>query len=75
MAIGAEDYEPGGGFTAQVAVAGAGSITYRTLVGTEDVTEDGLEAGATISGPGGIPVVLRAVRAASTVTSIVVGVL
>ena len=58
--IGTDDYENGEGFTCQV--ASAGSLTYRTLEGLEDLTEPGLSVGDTIVGPGGIPVVLRAVR-------------
>ena len=70
---GGQSYENERGFTCQVSSAGA--ITYRTLFGDEDQTEAGLAAGASIVGPGGVPVVLRAVRSTSTVTGIVIGIL
>ena len=71
VTIGADDYVFGGGFTVQAVTAG--DITFRCLGDTEDQTITGLAAGDTITGPGGIPVVLEAVRGTSTVTSIVAG--
>ncbi|MCY4318378.1 MAG: hypothetical protein OXE76_04140 [Alphaproteobacteria bacterium] len=68
---GAEDFVLDSGFTCQVETAG--DLVYRTLLGTEDQTVRGLAVGDTITGPGGIPVVLRAIRASSTVTSVVIG--
>lgn len=73
VAIGADDFELETGFTCQVSTAG--SITYRTLFGDADQTEAGLQAGASIVGPGGVPVLLKAVRGSSTVTGIVIGIL
>lgn len=73
VAIGADDYVHEAGFTCQVAAAG--SLTYRTLHGTQDLTEAGLSVGDTISGPGGIPVLLKAIRGSSTVTSVVIGII
>lgn len=73
VTIAADDFELPAGFTCQV--GSAGNITYRTLEGSEDQTETGLAIGDSIVGPGGIPVVLRAVRGSSTVTSIVIGIL
>lgn len=73
VAIGTEDFELESGFTCQVSTAG--SLTYRTLTGEADQTENGLAVGDTITGPGGVPVVLRTVRGSSTVTGIVIGVL
>ena len=70
--ISADDYERAGGFTCQAATAG--SLTYRTLHGRADQTEANLAIGDTITGPGGIPVVLSAVRSSSTVTSVVIGI-
>ena len=69
--IASDDFVRGAGFTCQA--GSAGSITYRTVAGETDQTESGLSAGDTIVGPGGIPVLLEAVRGSSTVTSIVVG--
>ena len=71
--ISAADFVDDRGFTVQAAEAG--SLTYRTLYGDADETEAGLAAGHTIAGPGGIPVVCRAVRATSSVGSIVIGLL
>ena len=71
--ISSDDYENDNGFTCQVATAG--NITYRTLHGEADQTESGLAVGDVVAGPGGVPVVLVAVRASSTVTSIVVGII
>ena len=73
VAIGADDFVLESGFTCQVAVAG--DLTYRTLDGTADLTEANLTAGATIVGPGDIPVVLSAIRGASSVSSVVIGIL
>ena len=72
VAIGTVDYELDTGFICQVATVG--DLTYRTLDGSADLTETGLAVGAVISAAG-IPVVLRAVRGSSTVTSIVIGIL
>ena len=71
VTIGTDDFEVHGGFTCQA--GSAGNITYRTLFGSEDQTETGLSAGDSIVGPGGVPVLLSAVRGSSTVTSIVIG--
>ena len=71
--ISSDDYVNDAGFTCQV--ANAGNLTYLTLHGETDQTESGLAVGDVISGPGGVPVVLRAVRATSTVTNIVVGII
>ena len=67
--IGAADYELESGFICQAATAG--SLIYRTLEGSADQTET-VAVGAVI-GVGNVPVVLRAVRGTSSVTSIVVG--
>ena len=72
VTIGTEDYELPGGF---ICVAGStGSLVYRTLIGSADQTETIAAAGDSIN-VAGIPVVLVAVRGASTVTSIVIGIL
>lgn len=71
--ISAADFVHEEGFTCQVATAG--DLAYRTLHGAADLTEKALAIGDTVAGPGGIPVILRAVRTSSTVTSIVVGIL
>ena len=71
--ISAADFVREQGFTCQA--ANGGNLTYRTLEGAQDETENGLSAGDTIVGPGGIPVILSAVRSTSTVTSIVIGIL
>ena len=71
VAIGSDDFTLEFGFTCQV--ASTGNLTYRTLEGEADQTESSLAVGDTITGPGGIPVLLRAVRGSSTVTSIVIG--
>ena len=70
--IGTDDYELATGFICQVATAG--DLTYRTLDGEADQAETGLAIGDTIN-VGGVPVILVAVRGASTVTSVVVGIL
>ena len=69
--VSTDDYVREEGFICQVAAAG--SLTYRTLEGDADQTENGLAVGDTIN-VGGIPVALQLVRSSSTVTSIVVGV-
>ncbi len=69
-----DDLVISGGFICQA--VGAGDIVYRTLHGTEDVTET-VAAGAVI-GVGSHPVLLRAVRSTAggtSVSSIVVGTL
>ena len=68
-----DDFVRPAGFTCQAATAG--NLTYRTLHGQADQTENNLAIGDTITGPGGIPVVLSAVRSSSTVTSVVVGII
>ena len=68
--IAADDYVLPQGFLCQV--GSAGNITYRTISGDVDQTEDGLTAGDII-GVGNHPVLLRAVRGSSTITSIIVG--
>ena len=70
--ISAADYVNESGFICQV--VDAGDLTYHTLYGAGDVSETGLAAGDTIS-VSGVPVLLRAVRATSTVTEIAVGIL
>ena len=70
--ITSNDYVNERGFICQVSAAG--NLTYRTLEGQADQTENGLEVGATVN-VGGIPVIMQAVRASSTVTGIVVGIL
>ena len=72
IAIGTEDFVLDTGFICQVATVG--NLTYRTLTGAADQTEASLAVGDVIA-VCGIPVVLRAVRGSSTVTSIVIGVL
>ena len=76
VAIGAADFVLESGFTCQAAAAG--NIQYRTLKGEQDTTENGLAVGDTITGPGGIPVVLRAIRGTgggtTTVASVVIGI-
>lgn len=72
VTIGSDDFELASGFTC---AAGAdGTVDYRTLEGDEDQTET-LAAGAAITGPGGIPVILRAVRGTSTAASIIIGII
>ena len=66
------DFVRESGFTCQAAAAG--SITYRTLEGQSDLTET-VAVGDTISGPGGVPVILQAVRGSSAVKQFVVGVI
>ena len=70
--ISSDDYINANGFVCQVAVAG--NLTYQTLHGSADQTETGLSIGDAIH-VAGIPVLLKAVRASSTVTSITVGIL
>lgn len=72
VAIAADDFELESGFTCQV--SSAGDITYRTLFGDVDLTENGLAAGDTIVGPGGVPVMIRVVRGSSSITGIVIGI-
>ena len=72
VTVGADDLEFPSGVIVQVATAG--NLTYRTLVGTADQTESGLAIGDTIN-VASIPVVIRAIRGTSTVTSVVVGAL
>ena len=72
VAIGSDDFEQPTGFTCQVATAG--DLTYETLHGAAEITKTGLSAGDTITGPGGIPVVLRKISGSSTVTSVVIGI-
>lgn len=67
--IGTDDYILHDGFICQV--GSDGDVTYRTLHGAADQTET-LTSGDVVS-VGNVPVVLRAVRGASTVTSIIVG--
>lgn len=68
--ISANDFVDSRGFL--VVAATTGDLTYRTLAGSVDQTETGLAIGDLVN-VGGFPVVCRAVRTASTVTSIVVG--
>lgn len=70
--ISVNDFVEERGFICQVATDG--DLTYRTLEGLADQTENGLKTGATVNA-GGIPVLMQAVRASSTVTSIVIGIL
>ena len=72
VAIGADDFERKTGFTCQVATDG--NLTYETLHGDAEITEENLSAGDTITGPGGIPVLLRKISGSSTVTSVVIGI-
>ena len=76
VVIGADDFELPGGFVAQVASAvAAQSITYRTLGGSIDRTEAGIMQGDDVAaGPGGTQAALVAIRGASTITSVVIGV-
>lgn len=69
--ISTNDFELATGFICQVATAG--NLTYQTLAGNADQSENSLAIGTAIN-VGGIPVILKAVRATSTVTSIVIGV-
>lgn len=71
--VGTDDIVIDSGFTCQV--QSGGNITYRALGGQADVTETGLTAGDTIVGPGNVPVILSAIRGASTITSVVIGIL
>lgn len=73
VAIGDDDFVLDTGFTCQAATAG--DLTYRTLIGEADQEETNLAVGDTITGPSDIPVVLKAVRGSSSVTSIVIGIL
>ena len=67
--ISVNDFEDARGFVVQ---AGAdGDLTYRPLVGNADLT-DTLVAGGSVN-VGGVLVLCRAVRAASTIDSIVIG--
>ena len=68
-----EDYEDSSGFT--FAAVAAGTLMVRTAGGVADVTTGALVAGGTFVGPGGIPVLCVAVRANSTVRSVIVGIL
>lgn len=68
--IGTDDYEPGGGFVCEAAAAG--DLDYRTWVGEADQSQAGMSAGDAVE-VAGIPVLLSAVRATSTVARIVVG--
>lgn len=68
--ISTNDFEDGRGFVVQVATAGA--LAYRTLEGDADQSENGLAKGAIVN-VAGVPVLCRALRASSTVTSVVVG--
>ena len=71
ITIGTDDFELETGFICQAATTG--DLIYRTLIGDADQTETIATAGDSIT-VSGIPVVLRAVRGASTVTSIVIGI-
>ena len=68
--ISADDYVDEDGFMCQA--VGAGSLTYLTLSGDDEQTENGLQAGDIIQACG-IPVLMRRVRASAGVRSIVVG--
>ena len=73
--IGTDDYVDKQGFICQIAAsAGTKTLDYRTLGGSEDQSEAGLDPGAVIS-VGTTPVLLRAIRGTSTVTQVVVGTL
>ena len=63
------DFEDPRGFIAQA--VGAGNLTYVPFAGDADVT-DALEAGG-FPNVAGIPVLCRAIRAASTVATVRVG--
>ena len=71
ITIGTDDFELDRGFICQAGTTG--DLTYRTLDGEADLTETIATAGDSIN-VAGIPVVLRAVRGSSTVTSIVIGI-
>ena len=71
ITIGTDDFELDTGFICQAGTTG--DLTYQTLEGAADQTETIATAGDSIN-VAGIPVVLRAVRGSSTVTSIVIGV-
>lgn len=68
--IGAEDYAPGGGFVCEAAAAG--QLDFRTWAGQADQSIAGMSAGDAVE-VAGVPVLLSAVRATSTVARIVVG--
>lgn len=68
--ISVNDYVRGDGFICQVAAAG--NLTFRTLGGSVDQTVKNMAAGDSVQ-VAGVPVLLQAVRASSTVTKIVVG--
>lgn len=75
VTIGTDDFVLDSGFICQIAApASSGSITYRTLKGSTDQTEGSLSAGDTIN-VADVPVVLRAIRGSSTVTSVIVGII
>ena len=70
ITIGTADFELEFGFICQV--NSAGDIDYRTLEGESDLSETGLSSGDIIN-VCGIPVLLRAIRGTSTVTSVIIG--
>ncbi|MDE0702420.1 MAG: hypothetical protein OXH59_01705 [Rhodospirillaceae bacterium] len=67
--ISAADHVDEGGFVCQAGKAG--TLTYRTVGGDADQAE-AVTAGAVVQAAG-IPVLLKAVRANSTIASIVIG--
>ena len=72
ITIATADYVDERGFLCQVGTDG--NLTYRTLAGTEDLTETSMDAGDFVN-VAGIPVIVTAVRGSSTVTSITIGIL
>ena len=72
IALTGQNYVRPGGFICQV--ASAGNLTYRTISGDEDQTETGLSIGDAIE-VAGVPVVLIAIRASSSVSSVVIGII
>ena len=70
ITIGTDDFELEFGFICQV--NSGGDIDYRTLEGESDLSETGLSSGDIIN-VCGIPVLLRAIRGTSTVTSVIIG--
>lgn len=69
--VSSSDFVRDGGFILQVNASG--SITYRTLDGDTDITEM-FSAAGTVN-VGGVPVLLRAVRQASSAPAMIAGVL
>ena len=73
--IGAEDFNPGVDFIAEVVVEGNGVCNYTTARGRIDQERTGLSAGDRIGGVCGVPTRLRIIRGSSTITRIRIGII